>query len=147
MSCPHGHTQVLGHLRLAALVESKAPNNLQCSDAGCPLAKSTNTSETLAQFLKRERTEAQRQAQAEAERRKAAEAEAGEQRASQARTEALRLEYREFWLHQLKADVPEPEMPSFKQWCAFSESARRQILARNRQDASAQWKFSGLGER
>lgn len=144
VSCPYGHTQVLGHLRLAALVESKAANNLQCKDAGCPLSKSRTQSETLAEFLKRERRAAEERAKAESERLAQAQAEWAKEQEKEVELDRLRTQFREFWLHQTNTSLPESEIPTLKQWCGFSDSARQQILEACRKDPSAEWRFKNL---
>ena len=143
-----GQSQFIGHLRLAPLVEGhRTQRSLQCQNPGCASSKNHTATETLADFLRQERQAAQRQAQIAAEAKAKAENEAVKERTKQAQIEALRLEFREFWLHQFNADVPESEIPSFKQWCGFCESARKTILERIRKEPAAKWKFSGLGER
>jgi hypothetical protein len=129
--CPYGHCQTIGHLRLVGLVGSKAPNNLQCTNAGCPLFKSRQHSESLSEFVRREQREAEQTAQTAAEAKAKAEQEWAQARAKEERLEKLRCEYITFWTDQIKIkDHPESEIPSLRRWLELSDGTRQMILER-----------------
>ena len=138
-----GHSQIIGHLRLAPLVEGRRTQvSLQCTYPACLLSKNRNGSETPSEFFKRERMETERQVQAEAEKKAQAEEEWARERAKAERIERVRCEYREFWLDQLNIEGhPESAIPPLKEWLALSDEARQMILERIRQHPGRVWKF------
>lgn len=140
-----GQPQFIGHLRLAPLIEGRrTQRSLQCTNPSCPLSKNTSGSKTLAEFLKRERLEAEEKANAEGERLAEAQAEWVQERAKEAELDRLKAQFREFWLHQMKTSLPESAIPTLQQWCGFSESARQQILEKCRRDPAVEWRFTNL---
>lgn len=133
--------QILGHTKLARLLEGKhSQNHLQCTNAVC--RASQPQPESLGDFLRRERKQAEQAAQAEAERQKAAELEAAKERAKEQRLDQLKADYREFWLHHIKLrDFPEAEIPPLKRWLELSGGDRQKILESIRKNPNKWWKF------
>jgi len=139
-----GEPQVVPHARAAALLESKTgDDNLYCTNGGCPLSRSqASSSETFAQFRKRERREAAEQGRRVAEAQSAAEAEAAKQRVKDAKLSALRAEYVRFWNHQIKTRIEESKIVTFDRWQQLTEHTRRMVLSRISADSTVY--FEGL---
>jgi hypothetical protein len=130
-----GQEQVLAHAKIAPMIEAKAPNNLTCVNAECFLSRSqVEPSESFADLRKRERREAEqaaRLAESEATHRQE---QAAKQRAEAARLAALKDQYRFVWLHQIKTQIEESRIISFKHWQQLDPSTRRMVLEKTRTD-------------
>lgn len=130
-----GQEQVLAHTKVATVIEAKAPDNLACVNPSCPLSKSqAKPSESLADFRKRGRIEveqAARQAESEATHRQK---QAAKEQADAAKLAALKCEYRTFWLHQIKTQIEESKITSFKRWRQLQPDTRQMILDKIKED-------------
>jgi hypothetical protein len=84
--------------------------------------------ETLSEFRKRERREAEQAAMVAAEAQRAADAETTKQRTKDARIAALKAEYRFYWNHQIKTSIEESKITPFVRWCELSDGTRKTVL-------------------
>lgn len=83
---------------------------------------------TLSEFRKRERRDAEQAAKAAAEVQRAADAETVQQRIKDARTAALKAEYRFYWNHQINTTIEESKIVPFSRWCELQDGTRKMVL-------------------
>ena len=100
------------------------------------------SSESFAEFRRRERTAAEQVARAAAETQKAGEIKAAKERATQARLAALKAEYRFYWNHQIRTRIKESEITSFQRWQELTNGTRRMVIDRISKDPTVY--FQGL---
>jgi len=130
-----GVEQVMPHARVTAVLESRAPENLRCTNQACPLSRSQATQpETASEFRQRRRREQAERARAEAEAQRAADAQAAKAKAEQERIDGLRREYLQFWNHQVKTVAPLSGIVTFKRWQQLLPATREMVLARIKQE-------------
>lgn len=138
-----GWQQTLSHSKLAPLVESRATQaTLQCSNGECPLSRQHHESESISQMRRQERLEAERAANAADEAQRAAEEKAAKGRQQTAKLEALKNEWRGYWLHQICTDIEADKIASFERWQRLSPETRRAVLDRINADPACY--FPGL---
>lgn len=130
-----GQEQILPHSKVAPVIEAKAPGNLMCVNPECFLSRSqVEPSESLADLRKREHRAAEqaaRLAESEATHRQE---QAAKQQVQAARLARLKAEYRTFWLCQIKTQIEESRIISFKHWQQLDPSTRRMVLDRIKTD-------------
>jgi hypothetical protein len=127
--CSCGHPQVLGHAKLLPLVQGRTTQtSLLCGSPACPLSRRESQSETIEEFRRQERREAEQAARLAAESQKATEAEAAKRQAEDARIAALKAEYRFYWNHQIKTEIEESKIIPLTRWCELSEGTRKVVL-------------------
>ncbi len=133
-----GDVQVLPHKKLAPLIDSGAAQNLQCANGACKLSRSNRYSETLNDFRRQERKEANAAARRAADAQRKADAEAAKARA----VAVLKREWQEYYRHQLQTNIELTEIMPFERWRQLSPGNRQIIMERLRADPTAY--FTGL---
>ncbi len=130
-----GNLQIMDHERLAPLVEGRnTQKSLFCSNPACALSRQSNASETLTDFRRAERLEAEQAAKAAEEKQRSVQAQAAQQHAASQREEALRAGFRKYWHHEMKLAVrlgiADLEPITLNQWKELGQNVREEILKR-----------------
>lgn len=134
--------QTLPHSKLANLVQGKHSQvSLLCANLACPLSHHENQNETITQFRRQERRQAQEAEALAAAAQRSAEQLAAKQRLNNAKLADLKTQYRTYWLHQIKTTIDEAAIASLAQWSSLSEDTRKQLLAACAADPTVRIKF------
>jgi hypothetical protein len=132
------YPQTLPHSRIAPLVQGRnTQTTLRCANPACPQSHRESQSETIDEFRKRQRREAEQAARVAAEVQRAAEAETVKQRIEDARIAALKAEYRFYWNHQINTTIEESRIAPLARWCQLSDGTRKTVLDRLRANPTA----------
>lgn len=126
-----GQAQVIPHAKVASVIQTKAPDNLTCANAACPLSRSRDRQyESFADFRKRQRREAEQVARQAATDEELRQEKVAKHQAENSKLAALQAEYRTYWLHQIKTIIEESEIASFRRWQQLPQETRLMILDR-----------------
>jgi hypothetical protein len=132
-----GDCQIVPHIKLAPMLESKATANLQCAN-GCQNDAGMNCNETFSQFRRGERRKAEETSRRAVEEQRKAEAEV----VKQAAFSALKREWQDYYRHQLGTKIEISQIVAFERWRQLSSGTRKIIMERLRADPTAY--FTGL---
>jgi hypothetical protein len=117
--------QIIDHRRLAAALETRVA--LPCTNPQCP-SRRENRSETLVEFNRRQRREAEQTARETAEAQAKAETEAAKLRAKQEQLASLKNAWRELYRHHLRLGVDDSKIPTWEQWQCLGNMDRQRIM-------------------
>jgi hypothetical protein len=133
-----GESQIMVHAKIAALIESKAPENLQCTNGACQLSRTHRSPVTLSDLRHQERCELEEAARNE----EAAKQAAAEQSKKDAKLARLKAEYGYYYRHQLGTGATDSDVVSFERWQKLVPETRKMVMEHLKADPTVY--FRGL---
>jgi hypothetical protein len=133
-----GIGQIVPHTKTAALLESKAPENLQCTNGACELSRTRKQSESFSDIRRQEREQGEQNARDEAKANLAV----AEQARKDAKLARLKAEYGYYYRHQLGTAAIDSDIVAFDRWQKLVPETRQMVLNALKADRAAY--FRGL---
>jgi hypothetical protein len=123
------YPQSLPHSRIAALVQGRHSQiSLLCANPACPLSHRESQSETIDEFRRRERREAEQAARAAAEAKREADAKAETDRRQAARDAEIQRTYIRYLNAQWRAGQDDDTICSRRRWFELTPGTREIVM-------------------
>jgi hypothetical protein len=121
------HEQALPHAKLLPLVLASQPT-LRCANSACPQSRHDSQIETITEFRRRERRQAEHAATAVAEAQREADAKAARDREQAVRDAEIQRQYLQYLNHQWAALQEDSKICTRTRWFELLPSTRKYVL-------------------